>query len=533
MSDSSPMRLPRRFVCFCLLPALLLGSSCARLRFFQPDARLSAEPLPAGTDSVTATAGRHYQQGLVKRLLFGQHYRRVWATPVRMPVLDLGTAVAGGLRPGKIGGGFQTTSMTLLGTRNREFALRSLDKDPFKTLPKAMRETFLLNIVRDATSAGNPYGAFVVPPLAQAAGIRHTSPRLFYVRPDENGLGPASERFRGKVVMLEEKLEGEQLPGSGGGRVDIEESEDMLAALYTQPGTQIDQTTFVRARLLDIWLGDWDRHEGQWTWEKRADGPRFSPVPKDRDQVFYRFDDGPLAWLGSRFVAKFRTFRPRYESIEGYTRNARFIDSRVLHELDWPAYRAETQRLQQRLTDSVITRAARRLPREVYAIEGPQLVASLQARRAALPTAARTYYQLLAERVTVPGTDEDELFEVQRLTDTTTVVSVYSLLDDKKGPLRYRRTFRPAETRQVMLHGLGGKDVFRLTGSVRRSPRIDIYGGPQEDTVQDSSRVAGLGKKTRFYDTRRNNVYEPGPETKDKRSHGVASHAFDRDGSGR
>jgi hypothetical protein len=522
----------------------LLMSGCARQPFFQPDARVpdARAQAAAGPDSARITAGRHYQRGALHRVLFGKHYRAVWAQPVTLPVLDLKRTMRGGLEPGKIGGGFQTTSMTLEGTAGRTYALRSLDKDPYKTLPKILRHTMVLNVVRDATSAGNPYGAFVVPPLAEAAGVLHTNPRPYYVRADEQGLGPASERFRGKVVLLEEKFEGKENLSQvfGPDAVNLEETDDVLEQVYDDPTHQLDQAAFLRARLLDLWLGDWDRHEGQWDWVayKQADGRTlYRPIPIDRDQVFFRFGDGLIPWLVSRHwaVAKLRTFKPAFESIEGYTRNAQFIDSRALNELPRTQYLATARALQASLTDEAIGTATRRLPLEVYALEGERLARSLQARRAELPKAAAEFYRLQARQVVVPGTDEDERFVVERLSDTLTVVSVYRLIGDDKtpAPLLYRRGFHPRETKQVLLHGLGGKDVFELSGKVRRSPRIDIYGGPGEDTVRDSSRVAGLSHKTRFYDTKRNNEAEPAAELKIKTSSGVATHAFDRDGSGR
>lgn len=517
----------------------LLTAGCARQRFFQPDARLpdAAAQAAPGPDSARVTAGRHYQRGFTGRLLFGQHYRAVWAQPVTLPVLNLPTAAPGGLLPGKMGGGFQTTSMTLNGAQGRTYALRSLDKDPYKTLPKVLRHSFALTVVRDATSAGMPYGAFVVPPLAQAAGVLHTTPRPYYVRATEAGLGPASERFQGKVVLLEEKFEGKEnlTAAFGPGAVDLLESEDVLEQMYRSPGHRFDQPAFLRARLLDLWLGDWDRHEGQWDWvavRQPGGGTLYRPIPIDRDQVFFRFDDGLISWLVSKAVRKFRTFGPTYQSIEGYTRNASFIDERGLNELTRQQYAAAAASLQQALTDEVIERAVRRLPPEVYRREGPRLAAALRARRAALPRAVAEFYRLHAAEVVVPGTDEAERFVVERQSDSLTVVSVYGL-EDKRQPLLYRRAFRPAETKRVLLHGLGGKDEFELRGRVRRSPRIDIYGGPGEDRVADSSRVAGLRRLTRYYDTKRNNEAEPAPELKIKTESGVATHAFDRDGSGR
>lgn len=524
---------------FLLLP---VAASCSRDTYFQPDARVNfASPLPAGADSARVTAGRHYQRGPLGRLLLGGHYRRAWAQPVTLPVFNLQTAVPGGLQYGKMGGGFQTTSITVVGADGRSYALRSVDKDPYRTLPKVLRQGFILTTVRDATSAGMPYGALVVPPLVEAAGLPHTSPRMFYVRPDETGLGAANERLRGKVVLLEEKFEGKQnIAGPVAGALDLEESEDVLQERYASPKHQLDGEAFVRARLLDLWLGDWDRHEGQWNWAAYAQPNGrilWKPIPQDRDQVFFRFDDGLLPWLGSKAVAKFRTFGSRIESVEGYTRNAAFMDERALAAVPQTTYHRAALELQQRLTDAVIEQAVRQgLPPEIYALEGATIINSLKSRRNMLPRAAEEFYRLKARQVLVAGTDEAERFVVERRSDTATVVSVYALPLNKRDPaasLLYQRSFNPTDTRTVVLHGLEGKDEFLVSGRVRRSPFIDIYGGPGEDMVRDSSRVAGLRKRTRFFDTARNNDAEFGPETKDRTEHNVRSHAFDRDGSGR
>ncbi|SHJ53258.1 hypothetical protein SAMN02745146_3371 [Hymenobacter daecheongensis DSM 21074] len=524
------------------LPLLLLSvlsAGCVRQHYFQSDARLSEAAGRPLADSARVTAGRHYVRGPVQNLFFGPHYRAVWATPVVLPVLNLRTAVPGGLQPGKMGGGFQSTSMTVNGANGRTYALRTLDKDPYKTLPKVMQKTFLLNIVRDATSAANPFGAFVVPPLAEAAGVPHTNPRPFYVRADETGLGASSPLFQGKVVMLEEKFDGkENLTPAFGSAEDLVDSDQMLRARYQQPTHQIDQLAFARARLLDIWLGDWDRHEGQWQWAvyQQAGRTRYRPIPKDRDQVFYRFDDGLIPWLVSRRwgVRKFRTFRPKYEDIGGLVKNARFIDERGLSEVTGAQFQQLATELQQRLTDGVIQGAVRRLPLPVYAREGAYTAATLQARRAALPAAARTFYQQLARHVTVAGTDAAERFVVQRLTDSTTLVSVYHLPDNDEKPLAdsllYRRLLRHAETKLLTLHGLDGEDEFEVSGEVARGLRVEIFGGPAADKLTDTSRVRHGSKKTVYHDTNRGNSVSEGPEVRDKTRKGVLMHAYDREG---
>ncbi|WP_052732221.1 hypothetical protein [Hymenobacter terrenus] len=494
---------------FCLLLLGLASSSCARRHYFQPDARVgpgSTKPLAATADTVRTTAGRHYNRhsGLY-RFLLGSHYRRVWATPVVVPVLRLATAAPGGLKPGKLGGGYQSISMTLHGAEGREYALRGLDKEPSKTLPRVLRGTFLLNAVRDATSAAIPYGALTVPPLARAAGVPHARPRLVYVRADETGLGEASERFRGKVALLEEKYEAlaSRTPDLAGAAAFLD-GEDMLKNVYTYPAHHIDQPAFLRARLLDVWLGDWDRHEGQWNWaefKEPAGRVRYQSIPKDRDQVYFRFDDGVVPWLAARpFIApKFHTFKPTYGYMPGLVFQARFIDQRGLSQMTRADFRRLALDLQRRLPDTLIDRAMRRLPPAVFVLEGERIGAALKARRQALPRAAEDFYLTLARKPTLGGTAQPERVVVRRYPDSTTV-HIFSPILSQLSPgdsLRFRRTYYTTETRRISLDGLGGNDVFEVTTTGAGQPiALRLYGGAGRDQLH----LRGRPRRLKVFD---------------------------------
>ncbi|MDB5270299.1 MAG: hypothetical protein JWP58_3339 [Hymenobacter sp.] len=508
---STFVRLPgfRRCQPALLSLALLAGSGCVRHHFYPPDSRIgpgSSTALPALADSARVAAGPQYNRHSGFYCLFwGRHYRRVWAAPVTVPVLRLATAAPGGLRPGKSGGGYQSISMTLEGTQEREYALRALDKEPSKTLPKVLRLTFVLNVVRDATSAANPYGALTVPPLAQAAGVPHTRPRLVYVRTDDAGLGTKSERFQGKVALLEEKYEvlASRTPDLAGATAFVG-GENMLKNVYAHPSYAIDQPGFLRARLLDIWIGDWDRHEGQWAWAAFAEPGgrvRYQGIPKDRDQVYFRFDDGMVPWLAARpFIApQFQTFKPAYGNIDGLVKQARFIDQRGLSAMTRADFQRLATDLQRRLPDTVIDRAMRRLPPAVFALEGPRLAAALRARRQALPQAADAFYLTLARQPTLGGTAQPERFVVHRYPDST-VVRVFSPALSRHQPgdsLRFRRTYFAAETREISFDGLGGDDVFDVTTTGPGRPmRLRLYGGAGHDQL----RLQGSAQRLQRYD---------------------------------
>jgi hypothetical protein len=520
-----PTLRPVNFLLISCNLALALGfaTGCARRNFFQADAKLAGAAVPAEPTApgrVWATAGRHYNKhSKLYKVFLGPHHRAVWAAPVQAPVLDLHTALpqAGMLTPTKLGGGFQSTSLSLVAPDSHPFVLRSMDKDPSRILPKIWRKTFIANFMRDATSAGNPYGALVIPPLAQALGVPHCTPQLFYVAADENGLGSAeaNERLRGKLVLLEQKFVGSvvrspQLPTAR----KFVDDEDMREQLYTNPAARPDGHALLRARMLDVLIGDWDRHSGQWQWGELTDPAhpgrvRYSPVPKDRDQTFFRISDGLVPWLMTRkfAVRHLVTFKKRIHDVHALTGQGRFVDQRGLSHMTSRDFDQAARFTQQHLPDSVLERAVHQLPPAVYALEGPRLLRDLKARRKQLPEVAHRYYLLKARKPIVAGTDQADHFMVQRTTDST-IVSIYSRSLGADS-LFYHRTFFGRETHHITIEGLDGNDVFDLTGN---GLPLVLHGGAGDDVVRPSS-----NHRLKFEQHANGKLPVPAPRTKKER----------------
>src|SRR5690606_18806319 len=88
---------------------------------------------------------------------------------------------------------------------------RLLTKDAGRGLPPALRETIAQDIMQDQFSSQHPYAPFIIPRLADAAGVYHTNPKLVFV-PRDPALGQWIDEFSGKVAMLEEDAD-EPHPG--------------------------------------------------------------------------------------------------------------------------------------------------------------------------------------------------------------------------------------------------------------------------------------------------------------------------------
>ena len=89
--------------------------------------------------TITVIPGAEYQSGGLHNIFFGKHWRDLWITPIRVPVLDL-NKYAGGLTAIKRGGGFQTKSLHFKANNGKFYKFRSINKDP-KKFPSLSEET--------------------------------------------------------------------------------------------------------------------------------------------------------------------------------------------------------------------------------------------------------------------------------------------------------------------------------------------------------------------------------------------------------
>ena len=157
----------------CFLPAMLVlcFHSKAQQGFPSDSTRKAYQ---------TVVAGKQYERSSLHQSLWGKHYRKEWSTPVRIPQFYL-ESEAGGLHPYEPGGGRQTKSLKLRSVNEREYVLRSIDKDFGKALPEIFQGTIADKIIKDQGSIGHPYAALTIPSMAEAAKIYHANPTIVYV----------------------------------------------------------------------------------------------------------------------------------------------------------------------------------------------------------------------------------------------------------------------------------------------------------------------------------------------------------------
>ena len=468
------------------------------LAFLTLAVRLSAQAggLPPPTsDSATVVSGPQYDAGGLYTTFMGRGYRDLWTTPIHVPVADLARWGGGGLTPFDVGGGMTTQTLHLRGVDGRRYVLRSVDKTP-GALEEELQGTPVEAIMQDQLSSFHPSGAVITARLLEAVGVLHPEPILVLV-PDGPRLGEYREQFAGMPALFEERPDDgpEGAAGFAGSR-RIVQTPDLFDELEEDPGDRVDLYDLLKARLVDILVGDRDRSENNYLWARfdEADGGYvWRPVPRDRDQAFVQFD-GFLKGLARRYDPRLVRFEEDYPDIKALTRNAWDIDRNLLVGLDRATWDATVEEVKTEITDEIISEAVLRMPSEHYAILGPDLDAALRHRRDNLAEAASELYEIVFEWSDIHGTDEDEVATIDRLDDGSVrvVLQERGSNGNPQGSPHFDRVFVPDETREVRVYLHGGNDLAQIRGAGDSSIRILLVGGGGRDEFDNSSSGGGI-----------------------------------------
>jgi len=490
---------------------------------------LDTQEISFKDSTVSVIASERYKAGKGKRKWMGENYRQVWETPVEVDVFDLGSE-HGGLKVLKKGGGMQTKSLRLEAEDGRQYVLRSIEKYPENAMPIALRKTFAQGIVEDQISSSHPYGAFVVPTLADAAQIYHTNPKPVWI-PDDPRLGQFRQIFAGTLAVYEERPNKEAAaePHFGSGK-NVRGTFDVIEKLQKDNDNSVDQNFVIRNRLFDMWIGDWDRHDDQWRWaeiEKAGKGNLYRPIPRDRDQVFF-INEGIIPKIASRkwAIPKLEGFDEEVRWAPGISQNARFFDRSFLSELDWTAWEEQITFLQKNLTDEVIAEALSAWPDDMQKLTSERVSTGLKARRADMNRYAREHYLYLAKEVEVVGSDKHEYFLIERKNENETMVTVHKRKKDGEiEDLMYQRLFKGNETKEIRLYGLDGEDIFEIKGDFKSKTKVRVIGGTDKDRIIGGEEKL---KNVLVYDRKKSTQFEGNSKGISRLSEDPEINSYDR-----
>ncbi len=439
--------------------------------------------------------------------LWGDHYRKVYSTDIKIPIATLDTLL-GGFTIDRRGGGQVTRSLRLIDSTGKRYSLRAMRKSVTQFLQKgAFKDTYLEDdfddtfteeLLSDFYTSSYPYAFLVVGGLADAIGVYHANSKVYYI-PKHPALGQYNKDFGDEMYFLEERPGKEHRNLTSFGKPDdIEGTDDLLKNLRKDEEYQMDEAHYIRTRLFDMILGDWDRHSDQWRWSRFDTKKRklYRPIPKDRDQVFSNYDGGLLSVI--KFIVpltrKFQVYQGELKNVRWINESGIRLDRTFAQNSGKKIWLEEASYIKDNLNDDAIDKAFSNLPVELQDATIERIKGYLRKRRDNIEDIAGRYYKYLSKQVIIRGTDKDDRFEIIR-NDNSTTIKISRIKDGVPQEPFYERTILSEETKEIWIYGLDDDDEFIVTGKGRNPICTRIVGGQNNDkyTIEN-------GRQIRIYD---------------------------------
>jgi predicted phosphodiesterase len=442
------------------------------------------------------------QKSLFHKFLFGNHYRKYYSLPIEAKTATLDTLM-GGLKPIREGGGHQSKSLRVSDPKGREYVMRAMKKSATQFLQSVafkdqyivndFENTYAENFLLDFYTTSHPYTPFAVGNLADRIGLAHSNPILYYI-PKQNTLKEFNSNFGDELYMVEERPADNHLEGKNfGNPTNIISTSDMMKNLHKDEKYTVDENEYIKARLFDMLIGDWDRHDDQWRWgEYKKEGKViYKPIPRDRDQAFSKYDGTLLSLLMNiPALRHMRTFKDKIDNVKWLNREPYPLDLAFLRTAEEKDWIAQAKYIQENLTDADIDNAFKSLPKEVQDETIKDIQQKLKSRKKELQKYASEYFDVLSHTVMIAGTDKKDKFVIRHSAKKTLEIQVFRV--KKEGDeLVYTKTVTDAKTSNLWIYGLDDNDTFQVTGTEKSKIKIRLIGGQNNDTynIENGKRV--------------------------------------------
>ncbi|WP_121667960.1 metallophosphoesterase [Mesonia aquimarina] len=480
------------------------------------------------------------EKGDVYESVWGDHYRKLYGTKIKADVAVLDT-LYGGLEVLREGGGHQTRSIRVRDKQKREYNIRALQKSAVqfiqtvafkdKKVEQKFENTLAESAIRDFYTASHPYAFLAIPTLSEAISVYHTNPKVIYM-PKQRALEKYNSTFGDELYMIVERPEEHWKDAEffGSPNHDIQSTEGLFDRLRRDEKYNLDEGEYIKARVFDMLIGDWDRHKDQWRWAEfeNEDGTHtFKPIPRDRDQVFSNFDGAFFATLRglAGFAKQFSKYDENLTDLEWFNTAGLGLDRALIQNKGKEEWIKQAEFVQQNITDEVIEEAFSKMPEEVQGESTNELIKKVKGRRDRIVDITERYYKHFAKLAIITATDKDDFLDVTRLPDGKTKIEIWRNKDGKRDGLVSVKTYDKKDTKEIWLYALDDDDEISVSGKGNDYIFMRIIGGQNNDIYKITN-----GKKLKVYDHQsKPNTFEEAGSAKIRLSDRYEQNIYNKD----
>jgi len=428
----------------------------------------ASQVAPVTRDSVTLAPGPQFSTTTWVRWLatpiFGSRYRKLWRTPITLPVLDL-QATNGGLRIVGTGTGIEAGLVLMEAADGSHWTFWPLDRIDPRDTSGVIPGNISRGLIADFTSGRNPAGPLVASALAEVAGVPNARGWLVLM-PRDPAASPGDSLYAGRagyLVLRDPVARADSVGAAQAG--DVITSMALLHRILNYPAERVDAAATLQALLFNVYVSNLNPAFLDWRWEasQTPGGIVWRPLGLFREGALAQYN-GLATYLARPLMPDLTHFSAKYPHTLTGTPDQASAFRLLVGSLGRPQWDSVAQDLQSRLTDSAIAAAVKQMPAPYLDQIGSQTERTLRERRDNLPTAVDRMFAQVRAEAEVHGTTGTDRVMARWLTPDSLALEF--------GPRVVR--FAAGETRRVDLFLLQGEDTVLVTGARGRGPELRI-----------------------------------------------------------
>ncbi|WP_395091395.1 metallophosphoesterase [Vaginella massiliensis] len=420
------------------------------------------------------------------RSFFGEHYRAIYGENVKANTLDLEKHQLSTISEKE---DLQFNSLKLKNLAGEEFSMIPVKKNPTQLIQKLaykndyvaqeFENTFTQKFLQDFQTTQHPFYPLSISEFTKDKKINQLASNLFYI-PKQEALKEYNDDFGDELYLVQ------QLPKSSDRNHSYLTTEEMLAAIVQSKHHRVDRAQYIRLRLLDMLVGDWNRNESQWLWQVKVEGQDtiYTPYSATREFAFPKYD-GAFFWFLMKLIP-FRHMESYSESISNikwFNKIAYPLDLAILENSTEEEWTTQAEYLQQEFNRTDFEKAFDILPNQNKS-DDATIIDNLMKRKAELVTYAKNYHQVFDELVILKGSNLAERFTIDRYSNGKTKIVI---ADRATNEMLYEGDFDHKKTKEIRLYGLNGDDEFIEQGEAKNRILVRVIGGLGQDGYQISN----------------------------------------------